>query len=363
MRIALYATNEYPYPLPAGAIHGVLTLAGALADGLTEHGHDVTFYSPMESVTAAHHKHLGYRSFINLPISVPSGTIQHQCKSYYAQRMVCDMVDDIQRNPVDLIHLHNMRDALPLMHLLPDIPKIVTVHDNLFVTQYKFFLNLYKHIPNTYFVSISKRQQEGMPELSFFTNVYNGTDINLFRFNPYPNNHLLFSGRFIPQKGVDVAIQAAQQARRSIHVIGSFDKRVELTKEFRQAVTVLLHQPYVRYTKKVNYQSLGKLYGQAQALLVPIQWEEAFGLVMIEAMACGTPVIAFKRGAVPEIVVDGKTGFIVETLPEMVRAIKKIPLIKRQNCREHVEKKFSLASMIQQYESVYAAVLQQQARR
>lgn len=359
MRIALYATNEYPYPLPAGAIHAVVTLAGALADGLTDRGHDVTLYCPEESITKAHKKTLGYRSFINLPVSVPSGSIRYQCKSFYSQRMVRDMVDDIKRNPVDLIHLHNVRDALPLMHLLPDIPKVVTVHDSLFITQYKFFLNLYKDLPNTHFVSISKRQQEGMPELAFFGNVYNGTDTNLFRFNPNPDNHLLFSGRFIPQKGVDVAIQAAQQARRPIHVIGFFDKRVELTKEFRQAVTVLLHQPYVRYSKKVDYQNLAKLYGQAQALLFPVQWEEAFGLVMIEAMACGTPVIAFKRGSVPEIVVDGKTGYIVQTLPEMVRAIKKISLIKRQDCRDHVEKKFSQASMIQQYESVYTAVLNQ----
>ncbi|MFA6474814.1 MAG: glycosyltransferase family 4 protein [Patescibacteria group bacterium] len=363
MRIAIYATNEYPYPVPAGYIHGVVTVAGALADGLTEMGHTVEFFCSEDSTTKANKRSLGYNSYINLPMSVPSGKARYQTKSYYAQRMARDMALYLRDHPVDVIHLHNVRDALPFMQFLPDTPKIVTVHDSLFITQYNFFLSLYKNSPNTYFVSISKRQQMGMPELSFYDNVYNGTDTNLFKFNPFPTNQVLFSGRFIPEKGVDIALQAAQQAHRPIHVIGFFDPRVELAKEFKQSVTVLLHQPYVKYTKKADYASLAKYYGQAQALLFPIQWEEAFGLVMIEAMSCGTPVIAFKRGSVPEIIKDGKTGFIVSTIPEMVRAIKKVSTISRRECREHVVNKFSYNSMIQKYQSVYEAVLQNNLKK
>jgi len=365
LRIGIYAANEFPYPVPAGNIHGVITVAGALADGLTDRGHTVTYFCPTESRTRAHKQDLGYHSFINLPIShtIPRGHIRYQCKSFYAQQMARDIVRYLRRHPVDILHLHNSRDALPFMHFLPGLPKVVTIHDSLFIPHYRFFMQLYQHLPETYFLSISQRQQQGMETLPWFANVYNGTDPNLFTFNPTPDEHVLFSGRFVPEKGIDLALLAASQARRPIHVVGFFDQRVELSKEFKQAITVLLHQPHVRYTNRADYTHLPQYYGKAKAVLFPIQWEEAFGLVMIEAMACGTPVIAFKRGSVPEIIKDGKTGYIVRTFSEMVRAIKKINAIDRRACRAHVVKNFSLSKMVNRYESVYDQVLTDFKRR
>lgn len=359
MRIGLFAPNEYPYPVPAGAIHGVLTVAGALADGLVKRGHDVQFFCSEDSTTTAHKRSFGMSSFTSLASSrnIPKGFIRYQAKSIYAQRMASKMIAWLNDHPVDVLHLHNMREVLPLIKFLPNIPKVITVHDNLFIERYRNCAELYKDEPETYFVSISKRQQRGLPSLPFFANVYNGTDTNLFKFNPNPKKQLLFSGRFIPEKGVDIALKASRMANLPIHAVGFFDPRVDLPKDFMQTVRYWLRQPHVQYSKKSAYVKLARYYGEAAALLFPVQWEEAFGLVLIEAMSCGTPVIAFKRGSVPEIVKNGKTGFIVRTLPEMVRAIKKIPEINRQTCRDYAVKHFSLDRMVDNYVATYQAVI------
>lgn len=346
-------------------------MASALADQLSQRGHQVDYFCPQESKTKAHKQSLGYRAFINLPASqqIDNSYIRFQYSIYYSQRMIQDIVSFLQKHPVDIMHFHNVHEALPLLPFIRGIPKVITVHESLFEHEgifasfHHFCLEQYRDRRDTYFVSISKRQQQGMRTLPFFANVYNGIDTNLFRFQARPKHYLFFSGRFIPEKGVDIALRAAQQARYPMKVAGVFDQRLTVPSDFKRSVTLLLRGSQVDYHGKVSPERLAKYYGGAEALLVPIQWEEPFGLVMVEAMACGTPVIAFKRGAAPELVKDGKTGFIVKTIPEMVRAIKKIPMIRRADCRAHVEKFFSLPVMVQNYEAVYRAAIQKTKQR
>jgi glycosyltransferase involved in cell wall biosynthesis len=287
----------------------------------------------------------------------------------YSQRMMQDIYKYIQTHPVDVMHFHIVQEVIPLLALMPGVPKIITVHENLFRTASaaaafnNYFLQLFQNQPGNYFVSISKRQQAAVPKNIFFAKVHNGIDTQVFKFNPSPKDYLFYSGRFIPEKGVAVALQAAKLAHYPMKVAGLFDPRQPVPHDFKTTVTKLLHSQDVQHYGKINQTQLVKLYGEAKALLVPIKWEEPFGLVIVEAMACGTPVIAFKNGAAPELIRDGKTGFIVRTLPEMVRAIKKIPTINRQACRDHVEKNFSVPTMTKNYEVVYEAALKDFRKR
>lgn len=365
MRLAIYSTTECPYPVPRGIIQAALTIAGTIADGAAQSGHDVDFFCTAESVTKAHKRSLGYEALINLPINrqLVNGAMRDAAIYAYSQRMVYSMVRYLERHPVDVIHVHNVREALPLLQFLPTIPKVVTLHDNLFLEQQRFLVDLYRKMPNTYFVSISHRQRLGYPSLPYVATIYNGTDVDLFRFNAKPKNYLMFSGRLIPEKGIDVALQATAKTNKPLKVFGMFESRQVIDPKFLKLVKRGLAAKQVTHQSNVTREQLAAAYGQAQALLAPIKWEEPFGLVFIEAMACGTPVIAFNRGAAPEIIRDGKTGFIVQTLPELVRAIKKIPTLSRQACRDHVLKRFSYEHMIEQYLHIYEAVRQRRIKR
>lgn len=371
MRIGIYVSNEYPTPLPPGTIHGAISVATALANGLTQRGHHVDYFCTTESRTPAHKQSLGYKAFIHVPHydRLAGSPQRRQYSVMYSQRMIADINRFIRRHRLDLLHFHNAQEVVPLLPFIQDIPKVITFHESVFQDESEsayfnhFFLELYRKLPNTYFVSISKRQQAGMPRGTFFTNVYDGIDTDTFKFNQVAQEYLFFSGRFIPEKGIDIALRVAQQAKRQIKVAGLFDPRVDTSPQFYQTVQTLLRNPTTKHYGKLTTPQLVQLYGKAAALLAPLQWEEPFGLVMAEAMACGTPVIAFKRGAAPELIRDGKTGFVVRTAPEMVRAIKKIHTINRQTCRTHIEKNFSLATMVSHYETLYASILKRPYQR
>lgn len=372
MHIAMYATNEYVTPLPRGTIHGVVSMSSALANCLAQRGHHIDLFCTKESTTQAHKQSFHYRALINLPSMrrVKDPVMRHLYSVLYSQRMMADMIDFSSHRKTDLLHFHNAQEVMPLLPYIKNFPVIITIHESFFEGEspfaafLHFCLEQYQHLPHVYLVSISKRQQQGFSTLPFFATAYNGIDTDLFQYNATPKQHVLFSGRFIPEKGVAVALQAAQRAHRQIKVVGLFDPRVASTFMFERTVRQMLHKPNVlHWYKKITPKQLAKLYGEAAALLAPIQWEEPFGLVMVEAMACGTPVIAFKHGAAAELVRSGKTGFVVRTLPEMIRAIKKIPTINRKICRDHVVKNFSLTAMAERYERIYALAMDDYRKR
>jgi glycosyltransferase involved in cell wall biosynthesis len=179
--------------------------------------------------------------------------------------------------------------------------------------------------------------------------------VKTFEFNPQPKDYLFFLGRISPEKGPLKAIKAAKLAKKRLLIAAKIDP---VDKEyFQKKVKPLLDGRQIKYIGEVGKKRKVQLLKNALALLAPIQWEEPFGLFMTEAMACGTPVIAFKRGSVPEIVKNGKTGFVVKNIQEMVRAIKKINQIDRKKCRERVIKKFSVEVMTTGYEKVYYKLL------
>lgn len=270
-----------------------------------------------------------------------------------------------RRNDFDLISSHVGFHLLPFAKLFscPIIVNLQGSYDN--PNYYKFF-EKYKN--DAFFVTISDSQREYLPELNFIDTVYHGIEINDFPFNHQPKkDQLAFLGRIDPTKGVAEAVQVALKSGLKLEIRGP---QTGQTKEIEKYINEKI-QPFVDNRKIVflgeasNEEKLRLLRGSL-ALLFPINQKEPFGLVMIEAMACGTPVIAFGLGSVPEVIKDGETGFIVkpDDIDGMVKAVKKIYAMPekeyqqmRWNCRKHVEENFTVGKMVDGYERVYKRIL------
>ena len=251
------------------------------------------------------------------------------------------------KDEYDLI-LNNMRGEavfLPIAKLI-NKPFVNVMHLNLFddlASSFKEF--------DTKIITISNAQRKKYPDLQYLATVYNGVDIDKFRFNPRPEEYLLMVGTIGRHKNQASAISVAKKMNKKLILAGKIrdqDYFEELKKD--------IDGEQIKWVGEMGFAEKLKLYMNAKAFLFPILWEEPFGLVMIEAMACGTPVIAFDRGAVPEVVVNGKTGFVVENEDQMAESLLKINFIGREDCRRRVEANFTIEKMINDYETALNTV-------
>lgn len=262
----------------------------------------------------------------------------------------------------DILHCH-FDNLHFFMSSLVDKPTLMTQHWPIEeLTQ-----NIVKRVPysNVYITPISRAQTRHQSERIQYTDVvYNGIDINQFAFVAKPQDHLAFIGRLHPSKGAHHAIRVCRQLKRKLVLAGSTDLQREVYRLYwEKHINPALKSPYITYRGELShFRQVPKFMGKAKALLFPIDWEEPFGLVMVEAMATGTPVIAYNRGSVPELVKDGVTGFIVKNEDEMKRAIKKIDTIDRTACRKWVTDRFTTEKMVDGYEGVYKKLIKQHAK-
>ncbi len=223
----------------------------------------------------------------------------------------------------------------------------VRVYHVLHLPLYKEMVWVYKHFKSR-LITISNNQRKPFPNLHYSTTIYNGIDLKKFPFRKEPKNYFLFSGKLREGKNPLDAILAANLAKEKLIIAGKInDKRY-----FKEKIKHRL-KGNIRYVGEVPFAKIKQLYASSKALLFPINWEEPFGLVMIESMACGSPVIAFDKGSVREVIKPGKTGFIVKNVREMAQAMKNIDQIKREDCREWARKNFSVERMIDEYEKVH----------
>ena len=271
---------------------------------------------------------------------------------------------------------------LPFAQLIPNKPILITLHGPLnYVFQKKFF-TLFKNLPNVFFVSICNAQRKPIPDLNYIKTIYHGIDIyKNFPFNQTGSDQIIWTGRAIPDKGLDVFLTVVKKVRKKAKVFPIIKEESLdwLNREFikkRSTISQIL-KIYIDFD--VDRVELAKQYQTSKLFLFPVQFEEAFGLTLIESMACGTPVVAYARGSIPEIVKDGETGFIVnssdddirgnwiikktgiEGLCEAVERIYAMPEDQykqmRLNCRAHVEKNFTVEHMVDQYVEVYKEIL------
>jgi len=263
----------------------------------------------------------------------------------------------------DIIHNHVYPEFLPVL-ISPFIktPMLTTIH--LPITEP--MAELLRHYPQTFFTTVSDNQRRGIKGVNFIGTVYNGVDTSEFPFKREKGEYLLFFGRMKEgdPKGVEIAIKIAQKIGENLKIAGNVESPVFYKKEIEPHLNnkIQFIGP-VDPVGPIGFEEKVRLYQNARALLFPIQWEEPFGMTMIEAMSCGTPVIAFAKGAVKEVILDGKTGSICPAgnIEAMTEAVEKIDQIDRVSCREHVKNNFTIERMVDEFEKIYQKILSKNA--
>jgi glycosyltransferase involved in cell wall biosynthesis len=249
----------------------------------------------------------------------------------------------------DLIHFHCDYLHFPLLRRCP-CPSVTTLHGRLHIRDLNALLAEYAEMP---LVSISDDQRRPIPEANWQATVYHGLPRNLHTFRERPGDYLAFLGRISPEKRLDRAIEIARRAGMKLKVAAKIYP--EERDYYKQSIEPLLHESrsFVEFVGEVGGREKNEFLGNAYAMLFPIDWPEPFGLVMIEALACGTPVIAWRRGSVPEVIADGVTGFVVHSIERAVAAVGRVAGLSRHACREVFEERFDAARMVRDYLDVY----------
>lgn len=255
----------------------------------------------------------------------------------------------------DVIHDHNGYISLPTAHL-SRTPSVLTLHGPLTVNQRRMF----EALSNPYIVSISNSQIRYRESINYIGNVYHGLNFEQYPFSKTHDGYLLFVGRMSEEKGVHHAIEVAQMLDMPLIIAAKLD---QIDKEFfNRSVEPLLSDERVKWVGEVDEKKRNELMSRALCMLHPVSFREPFGLTLIEAMACGCPVVAFNRGSIPEIIEHGKTGYVVEDIYEMADAVSLISRIDRRACYEHARTKFSSRRMARDYEAIYRAILHKSRR-
>ena len=367
LRIAVFCQTEFAIPPPRTMkdIYAPLWLVHYIAEELVARGHDVTLFAPSDSKTKGRLISDNLISLANSKEFAPyykQVTELDQEKFFWqlaGRNAAIDQYDYLflsrlyqmaSKGKFDVIYI-SMIGMRPLPFAATvDIPTVCTIHAAPDPLTVQFFTKYKKRYPQLHFVGISKKQTEVAPEI-FTDVVYNGIDLDAFSFNPKPDNHLLFSGRISREKGAVEAIEVAKKAGIPLQIYGRHTEDPYWHKEISPQLN-----SSIEYKGLLPYWEIPPIYQRAKATLVPINWEEPFGLVMVESMACGTPVIAFRRGSVPEIIEDGVNGFIVNNVDEMAEAVKNIDKIDRREVRKNVERRFSKKAMVDGYEKIFYKV-------
>lgn len=340
MRIAQVAPLWERVPPPAyGGIELVVSL---LTDELVRRGHEVTLFASGDSISLAKIESVHPRA-IRLDPSV---------KEYSVYEML-QLSQVYQRaSEFDIIHSHMGHAALPYAKLVKT-PTVHTLH-GIFTPDHEKIFTYAKEQP---YISISHTQKESRLGLNYVATVYNGIDVDSHKFYPQPDEppYLAFLGRMSPEKGPHHAIAIAKAVGLPLKMAGKVD--VVDVEYFEREIKPHIDGEQIQYTGEANHIQKNQLMGRALATLFPITWREPFGLVMVESMAAGTPVIAMNLGSTSEVIADGKTGFLCNDVAECIDAVRKIEKIDRHACREHIANNFSIKQMTDGYEAVYQQIL------
>lgn len=359
LRIATMITGRYTCPSPKGIIYAPMLIVKAIVEGLVKRGHKVFFFGPEGSnvkvtqiISGGMKPLYGKKEHRIFQSPMIREKEREKIKNLWDQYLISLIYREALKGKYDLIHIHPADRVLPFGLAFENIPVVYTLHDPIYPWRRDVFQMFQSK--NQYFVSISKAQRKPAPHLNWIATIYNGIDLKYFPFNQNPKNRTLFLGRLLPTKGPDVAIKAAVKAKAKLIIAGS-PNRGDFWKD---KIKPFLGKN-IQYVGNIPYQKTYKYYGESKVSLCPIQWEEPFGLTFVESMACGTPVIAFDRGSAKEVIKNGKTGFVVKNLGEMVKAIKKIDQIDRRECRAWVEENFTIEKMVDEYEKVFYTILKE----
>jgi glycosyltransferase involved in cell wall biosynthesis len=320
---------------------GTERVVSYLTEELVRQGHEVTLFASGDSVTKAHLVATCRRSL----------RMDKHCVDRMAHHIL--MLEHVLQRAAefDIVHFHTDCLHFPLSRR-EQITHVTTLHGRLDIPD---LVPLYQEFRDMPVISISEGQREPLPWANWQATVYHGLPAEMYQFRDEPGGYLAFLGRVSPEKRVDRAIEIAKQVRIPLKIAAKVD-RVD-TDYFETVIEPLLRHPFVEFVGEIGEGEKEEFLGNAYALLFPIDWPEPFGLVMIEAMACGTPVIAYRGGAVPEVMEEGHTGFIVEGLEDAVEAARRVPELSRKRCREVFDQRFTAARMAHDYVQVYKRLI------
>ena len=326
---------------------GTERVVSYLTEELVQQGHDVTLFASGDSETAA-----------RLVAATPRALrLDEGCIDQLAHHIL--LLEQVARraSEFDVIHYHIDYLHFPLSRCRRH-PHVTTLHGRLDLPD---LVPLYEEFREMPVVSISNNQRQPLPDVNWQATVYHGLPTDLLRYHPKPGQYLAFIGRFSPEKGADQAIEIAKRAQLPLKLAAKVDRVDE--EYFEREIKPLLDHPLLEYVGEIGENDKDDFLGDAYALLFPIAWPEPFGLVMIEAMACGTPVIAYRHGSVPELMEDGRSGFIVNDVDGAVSAVRRAAEVRRADVRNVFERRFTATQMASDYLRVYERVIAQHQRR
>lgn len=312
-------------------------ITSLLTEGLVKKGVDVTLFATGDSIT--------------------SGKLHAICSTGYEEDQSIDPkvweclhVSQVFEQAKEFDLIHNHYDFLPLTYSrLVETPVLTTIHG---FSSSQIYPVYEKYNDRVFYVSISYADR--LAALDYIATIYHGIDLKQFTFRSQPGDYLLFFGRIHPDKGTRQAIEIARQTGMKLIIAGIIQDK----NYFKEHVKTFIDGKQVEYIENVVPDLRNKLMSEAYALLHPIHFKEPFGLSVVEAMACGTPVIAFSRGSMAEIIAHQKTGFLVRDVKEAVEAVKQVDSINRRECRKAVEERFAVDRMVEEYLMVYNKILE-----
>ncbi|MBX4187855.1 MAG: glycosyltransferase family 4 protein [Candidatus Doudnabacteria bacterium] len=342
MRIAQLTSNFHK--VSQQSTQAMYSHLGYLSNGLVDRGNDVTLFGSGDSESKARLFSVAPEAIYSLPEDV---------RKTYLHLLISKCYESASQ--FDIIHSH-FTLLSSFYSGLVNTPTIISVHSPVDEKNKPFMT--YKKDNN--YVSFSLAQRRQMPDLNWVANIYHGVDTKVFQYNDTPQDYFLYLGRITEEKGVHFAIEAARAAGVPLMIAG---RSYPQEGYWHEKMEKNIDGKMIRYVGEANFETKIEYLKNAKGLLFPTQYDEVFGLVMIEAMACGTPVIAWNKGSVPEVIQDGHTGYIVKDVEGMIKAISNIDKISREECRKRAELFFSVEKMVAGYEIVYMRVIEEHKKK
>jgi glycosyltransferase involved in cell wall biosynthesis len=312
-----------------------------LTEALVDLGHEVTLFASGDSSTRAE----------LVPCAPAALRLDKGCQDPLAQHM--NMMERVfaRAHEFDVLHFHTDYLSFGLARR-QQVPHVTTMHGRMDIPDYG---PLFRTFAETPLISISNAQREPLPRSNWVGTVYHGLPVDLYGPCLGRTSYLAFVGRISPEKRVDRAVAIAKRLGMPLKIAAKLDEKDR--KYYEKEIAPLFRDPLVEYVGEIGEADKNEFLGGAAALLFPIDWPEPFGLVMIEAMACGTPVVAFRRGSVPEVMRDGVSGYVVDTLDEAVAATARAVELPREGVRAYFEQRFTAPRMAADYAAIYEALV------
>ena len=327
--------------VPPKLYGGTERIVSYVTEELVAMGHDVTLFASGDSETAARLEAISPQA-----LRLKTGLFNRDAYLMMLHERGLGSAHDF-----DIIHSHLDFTGFPLARRNP-VPVVTTLHGRLDLPELEPVYREFSEMP---LVSISDAQRRPLPWANWAGTIYHGLPRNMYSFQEGSKGYLAFLGRIAPEKRPDQAIEIAKRAGIPLRIAAKVDPSDRVY--FEAEVEPLLNHPLIEFVGEISDAEKNEFIGNAMALVCPYDWPEPFGLVLIEAFACGTPVVAYRRGSIPEIIDHGVTGYICDTLDEMVDAVGQVPLIDRKQCRAAFDERFTADRMARDYVALYERLL------